>query len=239
MKSAELRAQARQSLLGKWGKGAILTFVFMLVYFCISYILEKLIPTIGPLAFSIIAPAFNFGFLVSLIKLSRDEEVTYFEFFQAGFSPFGKIWGIILHTILKMLLPFFIFIVGAITFSIGIVMSNSGIILIGTILYIIGCIYTVMKGFLYNLTSYILYDEPTLSAKEIVNKSENLMMGNRWRFFCLSFSFIGWCMLGVITLGIGYIWLIPYIQIAFVKFYEELKTSKTSTDSESPINDLH
>ncbi len=64
-------------------------------------------------------------------------------------------------------------------------------------------------------------DEKELSAKEVVAKSEELMKNNRWRIFCLSLSFIGWAILSVFTLGIGLFFLIPYMQMALVAFYQE------------------
>lgn len=64
-------------------------------------------------------------------------------------------------------------------------------------------------------------DNDELSAKDIVNKSEELMKDNRWRLFCLGLSFIGWLILSSFTFGIGILFLLPYIQISFATFYEE------------------
>ena len=61
-----------------------------------------------------------------------------------------------------------------------------------------------------------------MSGKDIVEKSKELMTGNRWKFFCLELSFVGWFILASFTCGIGHLWLIPYILIAEVVFYEAL-----------------
>jgi uncharacterized membrane protein len=45
------------------------------------------------------------------------------------------------------------------------------------------------------------------------------MRGNKWRLFCLGFSFIGWELLGALTMGIGYFWINPYRQMAETAFY--------------------
>ena len=92
----------------------------------------------------------------------------------------------------------------------------------------------IPKSLLYVLTTYILYDEPTLSSKEIVEKSAILMNGNRKRYFFLSLSFIGWSILAAFTIGIGYLWLIPYIEIACIKLYDELSGKANS----EPVSDL-
>ena len=61
-----------------------------------------------------------------------------------------------------------------------------------------------------------------MTGKEIVEESARLMKGNRWRFFWLGFSFIGWAFLSAFTLGIGMLWLLPYMMISIIFFYEEL-----------------
>ena len=48
------------------------------------------------------------------------------------------------------------------------------------------------------------------------------MYGNRWKLFCLGLRFVGWSLLALLTLGIGFFWLIPYYQTSTALFYEEL-----------------
>ena len=57
---------------------------------------------------------------------------------------------------------------------------------------------------------------------EAIGRSKELMMGNKWRLFCLQLSFIGWNLLCVLTLGIGYLWLTPYQNAAETAFYLEV-----------------
>ena len=94
-------------------------------------------------------------------------------------------------------------------------------------LYIITLIYVVSRSFLYILSHYIAYDKPELSSKECVKKSEELMKGNRGSYLLLELSFIGWAILAVLPLGIGTLWLTPYMAIAEVCFYERLSKPKT------------
>ncbi len=67
---------------------------------------------------------------------------------------------------------------------------------------------------------FVLKDYPELSVKEAMAKSSELMAGNKLRIFgyALVFSLIVSC-LGILTLGIGYIWLIPWANSFFVHFY--------------------
>lgn len=48
------------------------------------------------------------------------------------------------------------------------------------------------------------------------------MEGNRWRLFCLQFSFIGWMLLSSLTFGLGNLALRPYQEAAYAAFYREV-----------------
>ncbi len=80
----------------------------------------------------------------------------------------------------------------------------------------------IVAGFSYAMTDYILAENPELTATEAIEQSKSMMMGNRWRFFCLQFSFIGWDILATLAFGIGHLWLTPYKQAAYAAFYREV-----------------
>ena len=52
------------------------------------------------------------------------------------------------------------------------------------------------------------------------------MNGYKMDYFMLVLSFFGWLLLGIFTLGILYIWLVPYMNVTFILYYEELKKVK-------------
>lgn len=80
----------------------------------------------------------------------------------------------------------------------------------------------VVASYTYAMTEYILADHPEMTAGEAIQRSKELMYGNRWRLFCLNFSFIGWDILCLFTFGIGGLWLNPYKQAAQADFYREI-----------------
>lgn len=53
----------------------------------------------------------------------------------------------------------------------------------------------IIKSFSYAMTPYILYEHPEYSPNDAITKSREIMSGNRFRLFCLNFSFIGWSLL--------------------------------------------
>ena len=80
----------------------------------------------------------------------------------------------------------------------------------------------ILAAYSYATTEFILAECPGLTAGEAIARSKELMYGNRWRLFCLQFSFIGWSILCTLTLGIGNLWLTPYTQAATAAFYREI-----------------
>ena len=80
----------------------------------------------------------------------------------------------------------------------------------------------IIASYSYAMTGYILAEHPEMTASEAIEASKSMMTGNRWRLFCLQFSFIGWSILASLTLGIGNLWLNPYKEAAKAAFYREI-----------------
>lgn len=76
---------------------------------------------------------------------------------------------------------------------------------------------------------YSLFVLNVVDGKEA---SKEMMRGNRWRLFCLEISFLGWSILNLFTLGIGSLWLNPYVEVSRAAFYREV--SGTSFVQDAP-----
>lgn len=90
----------------------------------------------------------------------------------------------------------------------------------------------IVAGYSYAMTSYILAENPELTASVAIEQSKQIMSGNRWRLFCLQFSFIGWDILSSLTFGIGGLWLRPYKQAATAAFYREVSGTERAWQNE-------
>ena len=49
----------------------------------------------------------------------------------------------------------------------------------------------IMASYSYSMTPFILCENPEMTAREAIAESKRLMKGNKWRLFCLDFSFLG------------------------------------------------
>ena len=89
----------------------------------------------------------------------------------------------------------------------------------------------IVKSYSYSMTYYILADNPNLAPSEAIDMSKKMMHGNKWRLFCLDFSFIGWYLLCALTLGVLTLWITPYNMMARAQFYESLKGEAPQDDA--------
>lgn len=65
----------------------------------------------------------------------------------------------------------------------------------------------IIKSFSYAMTPYILAEHPEMTATEAITESRRVMDGNKWRLFCLGFSFIGWSLLCAVPILIALIFI--------------------------------
>ena len=82
----------------------------------------------------------------------------------------------------------------------------------------------IVKLYSYRMVPYILAEHPELSANEVITRSRKMMNGNKWQAFKLDLSFIGWILLGTVTLGIVQVfWTSPYMESAQAALYLKLR----------------
>jgi uncharacterized membrane protein len=89
----------------------------------------------------------------------------------------------------------------------------------------------IIKSLSYSMSFYILRDTPGMSGLDAITASRKMMNGYKGKLFCLYLSFIGWCILCMFTLGIGYLWLMPYMQLSVANFYEDIKNGAPAAEN--------
>jgi len=79
-------------------------------------------------------------------------------------------------------------------------------------------------GFCYTLVPYLLAENPYMTTSRAMELSKQIMQGDKWNFFVLELSFIGWHLLCILTFGIGSFFLEPYIQATNAEFYAAMRS---------------
>ena len=72
------------------------------------------------------------------------------------------------------------------------------------------------------MSFYLLFDFPQNSGKETLQLCWRIMKGQRKRLFCLELSFLPMMLLCILSLGIGFRWLEPYMQMTYTYFFLDL-----------------
>jgi uncharacterized membrane protein len=109
----------------------------------------------------------------------------------------------------------------------------------GLIAYILVTIYVllwslllivpgIIAAFSYSMTFFLLADNPQLDGQEAMKHSKAMMDGHKWELSCLVGRFTGWFLVGIFTLGIGFLWIGPYFMASVAKFYDDIRIGEQS-----------
>ena len=94
----------------------------------------------------------------------------------------------------------------------------------------------IIKMYEYRMIPYILAENPNLSRKEVFLLSKEMTRGQKWKAFVFDISFIGWWLLGLITLGILVIFYVqPYYNAACAELYITLRDRMQEIPPENPV----
>ncbi|MDR0834139.1 MAG: DUF975 family protein [Candidatus Symbiothrix sp.] len=200
--NAELTAKARQTLEGKWGTAALGTLIYLLIIAVFEGFSQFGADPLNPFAFQnfwpaivvlVIAGPLGLGYVLFIISLKYNEKTEISTIFD-GFKQFVRALATyLLQQVLIFLYCLLLIIPG------------------------------IIKALAYSMTFFILAEDSTIGSYDAILKSKELMYGYKWKYFCLQLRFIGWAILSFLTLGIGFIFLVPYIQSSNLNFYEDVK----------------
>ena len=217
MTSSDYRARARQMLSGKWGMAILITLVagilgglatsasgsvnFEFDNETITY-LPKIVRTYLIIAASVggvlgilqfvIGNTVQLGYCKYLLKLHDGMDGE----LKDLFSEFDRFGDAFVMGLLRAIYTF-----------------------LWTMLFIIPGIIAVYK---YAMAPFILLENPGMKANDAITASKEMMDGHKGELFCLELSFIGWMVLSALTMGIGYLFVAPYINAAYAAFYRNI-----------------
>lgn len=92
--------------------------------------------------------------------------------------------------------------------------------------YLVGYLAYIVLTLCISQVYLLTLDFPSLSVKELLKRSCQIMKGHKLRFFKLQLSFIPLLILGIFSLGIGLIWVMPYSYTSAALFFLDLMKPK-------------
>ncbi|NLL46894.1 MAG: DUF975 family protein [Clostridiales bacterium] len=81
----------------------------------------------------------------------------------------------------------------------------------------------IVAGYSYRQAYYILYDHPEYGILQCIRESRRMMRGYKLDLFVLDLSFLGWYIVCGLTLGILFIWKMPYFEVTYAGYYNALR----------------
>ena len=186
--------RALANLEKAWAPAAIATFIFYVIIFVVNYGIELAVGQEGSLLGTIITIPLSYGISVLFLDFARGEKIENSKLFDGYTNGFQGIFTTGLLQFIYTLLWSLLFVIPG-----------------------------IIKSYSYSMTYYILKDNPELKNNAAIEKSMQMMDGRKLDLFLLHLSFIGWAILCLLTMGIGFIFLIPYMYTAQAHFYEDLK----------------
>lgn len=214
---SEYRAMARETLEGRWSEGVLMSLVILAIA-VVSAAPSVIYPFIGlndAVAIWLSPSTDSLTTLISLLILSPLEFAMYNVFMGMARGSLGE------KTPMETMFSFFsmdwVRYVKAILLEMVIIIPVS-LITLG--------IGGIILSYAYQMVPYLMRDYPEIGAREALRLSRELMNGHKWDLFVLQFTFIGWIVLSVLTAGVGFLWLMPYMATAQAHFYQDLKDTQ-------------
>ena len=200
-RAKDFRNAAWKDMKGSWGTLALIYFLYTIILGALAavnglnalrIVFLSVLSIAASVAVLLLSGPFNLGIHISALDVSRKQPVSVGSLFE-GFKSFGDSLALyILNAIFTFLWSLLLVIPG------------------------------IIKAYSYSMGYFILADRPDLSGNQARKRSMYLMKGHKWQLFCLDFSFIGWYLLSLLTLGILAFWVYPYHMTARAEFYNEL-----------------
>lgn len=233
MDTVALKKEAKEKLRGNYIEivsAMILIAAIVILILAISNILQDafLMSFVG----LILSGFMLMGFITMVMKVAKGEQTNLEDLFC-------KIHLFLKSTVLTISM---IIIIGVFVFFLGVSLyglyTSSGLwgicnpwivnalICIGIVLSMALLVFTAYVSLSFSQVYFIFYDNPDMSIYEILKKSYYMMDGHKLELFILLISFLGWILLGILTFGVLYLWLIPYMLISMANFYNELAHKK-------------
>ncbi len=250
LSNKEIRALSREQLRGNWLKFALINLVMLILAGGCSYLAASKQITGLSLIQVLIQAFIGLGMFRLLLDIAKGKGFNFSNFRQPGRVYLRYILACILLLILIMAVNLVIgFILSIVGFSMLIggmqTLTNmsfytlptpsAGAVIGFIILTLLALVINIFIELTYELVSLIIIENnDDVGAIDSLAASRKLMKGYKWRLFKLNLSFIGWGILCIFTVGIGFLWLVTYINMSTVNFYRELLKER-----EELAKDLH
>ncbi len=231
--SVELKTFAKGTLLGKYGTAVGAFIIIQLITQSISLIASAVIDQSSmagliidyaiSIIMTLIIAVFTVGQISLYLNMACNQPYKVSNIFN-GFKTHPDkaiiIQFLLFLIALACLLPAIILVV------VYVVTEQSLLIIFVSLFAVAGIIVAYIITLRFSQSFYLMLDFPNYTAIELMTLSNNIMKGNCGRLFYLYVSFIPLYLLGCLSIGIGFLFILPYQYMTNVYFYLDLIHSR-------------
>ena len=234
--ASQLKQYARGILLGNYSKAISLIVFTNLAITTLTLVLGQSAPLSAPgliidylisFLITLIGCLFQVGLYSFYLNLACKQKINFKDLFT-GFTLFPE--KKVLSQFFIRLLSFCCFLPGLLTLMTGYFQDNNNSLIYGLLLLLSGIPFYLWISLVFSQSYFILLDFPQSTALELLKKSAALMKGQKLRLFLLELSFLPMLLLGLLSFGIGLLFVLPYQSMTYTLFYLDL-VQNNHTDS--------
>ena len=228
--SAELKAIAKDHMFNKYGTAigamVIVSMITMFVSFFSSIFIDTktivgiILNLLISFVISVLTGLFTSGQRYFYLKISCGRPVTISDVFY-GFKLFPN-KAVLIQLYLSIWIYVSMLPMTIMSYMVTRNPKNSLYMLFYSLSMILYGVVTVILSLVYSQAFFLLHDFPNYSAKELLTMSRQLMKGSKGRLFYLNVSFFPLLLLGLLSCGIAYLWLVPYMNATASEFFLDL-----------------
>ncbi len=248
---SDLKAKAKDQLLGNYGTASgSFALLFVLIYSIMSIIMSAftlgfakndpatftggltgtLISQLFGMVISALTVLFTVGYLQILRRISNNEETGVSDLFYVFKNHPDKI---IIVSLIMTGIQFILLLPANFVSGNGIINADgTGIdgrrFFLWIVLYLVGFAISFVIDLMFAMSFFIYLDDPDVTVGEMLRSSVSMMKGNKFRYFYMILSFLGYWILVILSVGIAALWVVPYQTMTTVCFYNDLKEGNAS-----------
>ena len=231
----QLKQKARETLLPSWSRHTTVSLVLLFVYVAGASIsgmwtgaagggsgmlrFAPLFSVVTAIVVELLTDLFVCGGMQYFLKLLRGEKPSLKDItvpFRAQPDRFLIVGIVLIAAEMLCLGPVYVIRTFAPPASPGAYILLTCIALAGTAVF-----FRIRLAL--SMSRFLLLDDETLGAVPAMKESIRLMNHRKMKLFLVQLSMIGYLLLAVCTLLIGFIWVIPYVMTVMAGFYDAVK----------------
>ena len=253
MKSSHLKMIARQRIGNKIGTLSLATLIYYAIAFGVlfailfvysanlmvkgvfesaetmnDYVMQmsqslsmQLISDAATLVIGALLATLSVGIMYMALKVARGQDVTVNDLFFVYRNNPDKV---ILIYVIQFLVGYVVSMPATVLARFEpAIEQNIPMYCVYLVLFVAGEVLRIIALILFSQSNFIYLDNPNENVLTCIMVSVNTMKKNKWRYFCLSLSFIGLLLLVAISCGVAALWVMPYMYVTFALFYLQLR----------------